>query len=267
MAIAAALPIWGLAPSPLLPDFTNSVNTTLRFILRFQPHFQQLYVVLTLDIHNEKLYGGVDESPFAGKGSGAKMARADWVSAELLDHILAAMMPANRLAIEVSLCTGLRISDVLSLKTAVLERSARPYLRDSKTGKTHRVYFPCELRSRMLKQAGKIYVFEGRLDPKKHRTRSAVYKDMLAAVAAFKRVGTVPKEKSISPHSARKIAAVRAYESGGFEAAQSLLVHDAEHPGVTLLYALSNTGYKPPTSKRRKRKRAARSARTAHKGH
>ncbi|MCQ6425686.1 hypothetical protein, partial [Vibrio parahaemolyticus] len=72
--------------------------------------------------------------------------------------ILAAMMPANRLAIEVSLATGLRISDVLSLKTDKVRQTARPYVRDSKTGKLHRIYLPAELRHRMLAQAGTILV-------------------------------------------------------------------------------------------------------------
>lgn len=192
------------------------------------------------------------------------MARSEWVNDDVMYLILAAMMPANRLAIEVSLATGLRISDVLSLKTDKVRQTARPYVRDSKTGKLHRIYLPVELRHRMLAQAGTIWVWEGRIDPTKHRTRGAVYKDMMQAVQVIKRAGHVDKGAHISPHSARKIAAVDVYHSKGLRAAQELLVHDEEHPATTLLYALSDE--MPPSSKRRKRRSCAKSTRKPQRG-
>ena len=42
------------------------------------------------------------------------------MEANEFEHLLAALMPPNRLACEVSACTGLRISDVLNLRTAKL---------------------------------------------------------------------------------------------------------------------------------------------------
>ena len=71
--------------------------------------------------------------------------RSSWVSDDVMGLILAAMLPVNRLAVEVSLATGLRISDVLSLHTDLVRRTQRPYVTDSKTGKTHRIYIPAEL--------------------------------------------------------------------------------------------------------------------------
>lgn len=189
--------------------------------------------------------------------------QSEWVNDEVMDLILATMLPVNRLAVEVSLKTGLRISDVLSLKTATVQRTARPYVRDSKTGKNHRIYLGTELRTRLLAQAGSIWVFEGRLDPKKHRTRQAVFKDMEQAVSVVKRAQHVESDKHISPHSARKCAAVRAYQKGGLEAAQALLVHDEDHPLVTLVYALSD---KAPSSKRRRKRKAATSSRRDQSG-
>lgn len=152
--------------------------------------------------------------------------------------ILAAMMPANALAIEVSLYTGLRIDDVLSLKTDKVRRTARPYVRDSKTGKCHRIYLPAELRERMLAQAGRLWIWEGRTDWTRHRTRQAVYKDMRQAAQVFERTGRL--RAHVSPHSARKSAAVRAYKKGGLAAAAALLQHDTGHPLVTLVYALAD---------------------------
>lgn len=197
------------------------------------------------------------------------MARSEWVSDDVMERILGAMMPANRLAVEVSLATGLRISDVLALDTETVQRTQRPYIRDSKTGKTHRVYIPTRLHGRMLAQAGRWWVWPHRTDAKRHRTRQAVYKDMGMAVEVVKRAGWVDKQAQISPHSARKVAAVRAYKRKGFAGAQQLLVHDAEHPAVTLLYALADQvpPDRRPRSRRRKRRSCAKSTRSPQSGH
>lgn len=164
--------------------------------------------------------------------------RSQWVEDDTMKLILAAMMPANSLAIEVSLYTGLRIDDVLSLKTDTVRRTSRPYVRDLKTGKRHRIYLPAELRERMLAQAGRVWVWEGRTDWTRHRTRQAVYKDMRQAAQVFERTGRL--KAHVSPHSARKSAAVRAYKKGGLAAAAALLQHDTGHPLVTLVYALAD---------------------------
>lgn len=193
--------------------------------------------------------------------------RSSWVNDDVMGLILAAMLPANRLAVEVSLATGLRISDVLSLKTDLVQRTQRPYVTDSKTGKTHRVYLPRELRERMLQQAGKVWVWPGRLHPlEQHRTRQAVYKDMAQAVQVMRRAQHVERQQSISPHSARKCAAVRAYQRGGLDAAAAMLQHDPDHPLVTMLYALSDKPDLFPSSKRRSKRSCARSSRKPQSG-
>lgn len=164
------------------------------------------------------------------------------------------MMPANRLVVEVADATGLRIGDVLQLRTEQLQRGQRVTVRESKTGKTRRVYMPAKLRDRMLNQAGARYVFEGRGGIDRHRTRQAVYKDMVQAAQVFKRSGAAPQAASISPHSARKRAAVRAYHRGGVDAARALLNHADNDIAVTLLYALSDV--EPPRRQRRAKKRS-----------
>lgn len=169
------------------------------------------------------------------------MGRSSWVNDDTMKLILAAMLPANRLAVQVSDATGLRIDDVLSLKTDLVRRTQRPYVVDSKTGKSHRIYIPTELREQMLQQAGKVWVWPGRLQPlEQHRTRQAVYKDMVRAAAVFVRSGQVSRGTQVSPHSARKRAAVRAYHRAGLTAAQSVLNHAAGDVAITLLYALSD---------------------------
>ena len=135
--------------------------------------------------------------------------------------------------------------------------------KDAKTGKTHRIYLPVELRQRLLQQAGTIWVFEGRSDARKHRTRGAVYKDMTQAAAIYRRSGMTDVQH-ISPHSARKVATVRAYKKGGLDAAQAMLVHDPDHPLVTMIYALSDQ--MPPSSRRRSKRSCAKSTRSPQRG-
>ena len=191
------------------------------------------------------------------------MGRSKWLSDDLWGLILRTMMPSNSLAVETSLETGLRISDVLSLKTESITRTNRPYITDSKTGKRHRLYIPVDLHRRLLAGAGKMWVFEGRKDWRKHRTRQTVYLDMQHSVDALKRNSTLNWPDTYSPHSARKSAAVRAYHEGGLDAAARLLMHDRDHPTVTLLYALSDV---EPSSRARKRRSCARSRRSAQSG-
>ena len=49
--------------------------------------------------------------------------RSDYIRREEFEHILAALTPPNRLAMRVSLATGLRIGDVLNLRTEQIVNS------------------------------------------------------------------------------------------------------------------------------------------------
>jgi len=163
--------------------------------------------------------------------------RADWIAREELSHILAALMPPNRLALEVSLATGLRISDVLSIKTEQLEKASerRITIRALKTGKIRRYKLPSELYERMLRQAGRVWVWEGRLDWRKHRTRQAVNKDLARCASLWR----LPSGLHISPHTARKAYAVSKYQTtGSLKRVQELLQHSDE--SVTMLYAMAD---------------------------
>lgn len=163
--------------------------------------------------------------------------RAEWAPKQTLELLLTAMMPANRLAIRASMATGLRIGDILAFKTAQV-RQQRWTLKEQKTGKVKRVYLPTKLCEDILAQAGRIWAFEGRSDAKKHRTRDAVYKD-LRRVATLYRVDGKKLVEHISPHSARKVYAVEAYQrSGSLKKVQQLLNHEDE--AVTMLYALAD---------------------------
>lgn len=159
--------------------------------------------------------------------------RSEWVDKEILSHIFAALTDTNKLVCVVSLTTGLRVGDVLRLKTAQLEKSARFVIKEEKTGKSKQVYFDKKTREFLLRQAGRFWVFENRVDPKRHRTRQAVYKDLRRAAAAFR------VSKHLSPHSMRKIYAVNYYHKcGNIGKVKELLNHSSE--AVTFIYAMAD---------------------------
>lgn len=118
------------------------------------------------------------------------MSRSSYVEPTALGLVLAALQPTNRLVFEVMLATGLRVGDVLKLTTEQVKRQ-RFTVRESKTGKTRRVYLPAKLQLQLLAQAGRLYAFEGRTDWRKHRTRQAVWKDTVRCAAFFQRGGSV----------------------------------------------------------------------------
>lgn len=167
------------------------------------------------------------------------MARSSYVEPTSLGLVLAALQPANRLVFEVMLATGLRVSDVLNIKTAQVKRQ-RFTVKEQKTGKSRRVLIPRELQLRILRQAGRLYAFEGRYDWRKHRTRQAVWLDFSRCARFFQHGGAVPKG-TVSPHSARKVYAVDEYHrTGDLDAVRQKLNHDPAHVATTLLYALSD---------------------------
>lgn len=158
--------------------------------------------------------------------------RSDFVDKEPLNHLLYALTDANRLVCCVALETGLRVGDIVSLKTADLQTKSFTLI-EQKTGKKKKIKLREPLRSELLKQAGSLYVFEHRLDCTKHRTRQAVYRDIKRAAKLFRLRGNV------TPHSMRKAYAVDLYKrTGDISKVQQALNHDNEL--VTLLYALAD---------------------------
>ena len=158
--------------------------------------------------------------------------RAEWLPKGEMYVVLGALSAENRLACEISLATGLRINDVLALTPEKVSKQ-RFTLREEKTGKTRRVRLPAELVKRALLISGQHYIFEHRLNGRRHRTRQAVFKDLKKACANF------GIKKNVAPHSLRKIYAVEEYErTGDLKKVQKLLNHSNE--AVTMLYAMAN---------------------------
>lgn len=148
-----------------------------------------------------------------------------------MEHVLAALTPSNRLVCRVALHTGLRIGDVLSLKTGQIGRQF--WIVEAKTGKRRRVGLPDNLLADLRREAGKTWVFESRCDPKKHRTRQAVWADVKRAAKAFR----LPQ--NVSPHSLRKVYAVDLLDRyGDIDRVRRALNHGSI--SVTLLYAMAD---------------------------
>lgn len=160
------------------------------------------------------------------------MAQADWARGDVMSHVLAALTYENRLAITVSLLTGLRIGDVLSLRSRDLLRD-QITVTEEKTLKRRTIRIPSKLRDELQGIAGKIYVFPHRLTERKHRTRQAVYKDIKRAAKAFR------IKSNISCHTARKIYAVSEYKKDfNVTRVKRLLNHSSE--AVTMIYAIAD---------------------------
>lgn len=147
-------------------------------------------------------------------------------------HILAALTYENRLAITVSLLTGLRIGDVLNLRTRDLLRE-RITITEEKTLKRRTIRIPDKLRDELQGIAGKIFVFENRLSARKHRTRQAVYKDIKRASKAFR------IKSNLSCHTARKIYAVSEYKKD-FSVARVKKLLNHSNEAVTMIYAIAD---------------------------
>lgn len=162
-----------------------------------------------------------------------------------VDMVLAALTPTNRLVMRTCLATGLRLGDVLALTPDRL----RPHfwVTESKTGKKRQVGLREPLLSDLRKHAGQRWVFPSRVDPTKHHTRQAVWKDVKRAAKAFR----LPQ--NVAPHSARKVYAVdlmRKY--GDLERVRRALNH--ESCSVTMIYAMADHQLEAKNLRRRAQK-------------
>lgn len=151
---------------------------------------------------------------------------------EALEHVLAALMPANRLVCKVMLHTGLRVGDVVSLPKSKVKQNFT--ICEQKTGKSRRCGLPQALRAEILEQAGEsAWAFPSPRDPTRHRSREAVWKDIKRAQRAFR----LPV--NIGTHSMRKIYAVNLMKKfGDVERVRRALNHDND--AVTMLYACAD---------------------------
>lgn len=150
---------------------------------------------------------------------------------EQMEHVLAALTPANRRVVRTILHTGLRVGDVLALRPEQLAPSM--WVVERKTGKKKRVGLPAPLLEDLKAASGKQWVFPGRTDETRHRTRQAVWWDVKRAAKAFR----LPQ--NIGTHSFRKAYAVELmHRYGDIAKVQRALNHS--DPMVTMIYAMAD---------------------------
>lgn len=159
--------------------------------------------------------------------------RTDYLNPQLYNRLYSCMTYENVLALRVSLETGLRIDDVLSLRASLIVRRTICGIAE-KTGKPYRKTISADLAKRLaaLTPNKGGYIFPHRLDPMKHRTRQAVWSNMKKAAALM------GVKLNAAPHSARKTYAVEMFKDKGLEQTQKELQHD--RISTTMIYAFSD---------------------------
>lgn len=164
--------------------------------------------------------------------------RSDYINDEEFETLCRYLPKHIELICRLMDSTGLRITDCLQLRTEQLH-TARPTVREQKTGKHKRIFLNRRLYNLLLEQGVGYYIFTG-TDKTKHLTRQAVY---LALKTATLKSGI---KKHITPHTFRKRYAVRCYRRYGLYRTMKILNHD--NISTTLLYALSDklNNEKPP---------------------
>ena len=159
--------------------------------------------------------------------------KSDYINPEGLELILGVMQEANALAVRVSLETGLRIGDVLSLRRESVEQSEHITVIEAKTGKEKEITLKARTRAAVLALAGDgEWAFPSPMHNGQARRRQTVWRDVKKAC----RLCSV--RLNITPHSARKVYAVKQFKSKGLEQTKSALNHD--NITTTLLYAFSD---------------------------
>ena len=169
--------------------------------------------------------------------------KTDYLLHREVGHVLAALMPQNRLIARVCLHTGLRVGDVVALRTQDL--ALQFTVTEAKTKKRRRVGLTRDLLGAIRAQAGPVWAFPGRRAGS-HKTRQAVWADVKRAAKAFR----LPQ--NVAPHSLRKVYAVELLDKyGDLQRVQRALNHSSVE--TTMIYAMADKLLSAKLKRRRKR--------------
>lgn len=156
--------------------------------------------------------------------------RTEYLLEKEVERVLDLLTFENRLVMRVLLHSGIRISDALQLRPEQLKPNF--WITEQKTGKRRQIGLPEPLLSDLLDSSGEHWVFPG-ADPRKHRSRQAVWKDVKRAAAALRLTANA------APHSARKVYAVELLRKyGDIDRVRRALNHGGLE--VTLIYAMAD---------------------------
>ncbi len=156
--------------------------------------------------------------------------RTEYLLEKEVERVLDLLTVENRLVLRVLLHTGIRIGDALQLRPWQLKPNF--WITEQKTGKRRQIGLPEPLLSDLLDSSGAHWVFPG-ADPRKHRSRQAVWKDVKRAAAALRLTANA------APHSMRKVYAVELLRKyGDIDRVRRALNHGGLE--VTLIYAMAD---------------------------
>lgn len=150
------------------------------------------------------------------------MSRTRPITPGELHKLLKVLPPAAALAVRISADTGLRVSDVLSIRCGDLQRTMK--VRERKTGKQRTVH----LKPATLK-ACKAFAAHGE-DKLLPVNRSTIYRQIKKAAADL-------GYDHVSMHSIRKLYARNFCKAHGLAATQREMQHD--YLSTTMLYVLN----------------------------
>lgn len=161
--------------------------------------------------------------------------RSKYIDKNTVDKLRRSMVNEEWLPLRISLETGLRIGDVVSLKRTALKRKDGSYFLRTAAQKTGKLGdFPIsDSLAEVLKVRKGTYIFPS-YGKSGHLTRQAAWSRMKSAAH---RLGI--NADGISPHSLRKCFAVALRHQAGIEAVKKALQHSSS--AVTRVYAYADT--------------------------
>lgn len=155
--------------------------------------------------------------------------KSDFIEKDVFELILELVPYDVAIALRVSLETGLRIGDVLTLKPENITDNKISVIAQ-KTRKPMCAEIPKEYARYLERHA--VWCFPSPRDATKHRTRQSVWACVKRAVARLSIA------ENVTPHTARKIFAVERFKRKGLRETQDALQHDSV--STTLLYAFAD---------------------------
>lgn len=167
--------------------------------------------------------------------------RTEYLLQTEVEQVLGLLTYENRLLARLLLHPGLRVGDALELRPEQLRPNF--WITEQKTGKRRQVGIPEPLLSDLREAVGRWWVFPG-ADPRKHRTRQALWKDVKRAAIACRLTANA------APHSLRKVYAVELLERyGDIDRVRRALNHSGV--AVTLIYAMADKRLRAKGQRRR----------------
>lgn len=170
--------------------------------------------------------------------------KSQYIEPEVMTMLAQATDYVTSLALSTCLETGLRVNDVLTLRrgqlqgttiTGIAQKTRKPYKKRISPQLAQR------LRQYRPQASDESWLFPSHKDPRKHLHRSTVYRQL---VAACRRRGIKTR---VTPHTTRKIYAVKIADEKGQAEAQKELQHD--RITTTEIYTMSRALVEYETSK------------------